>query len=224
MAEPVECESVRDVLPELAAGVAPGDVRAKALAHLARCPACRKELAEIAGTLDELLLLAPEHEPPPGFDVRVLDRINAERPQRHLTRNSLMLAAALVLVAAAAVGITWSVGSDDRNVAAQYRDALAVADGAGMHAADITANGRTYGDVFVYDGHPSWLFLTMRAPGSGSYPVRLVTKDGTTTQIGTCTLHDGVGHWGTTLDVPVGSIAQVELTRAGWPAMVADFS
>jgi hypothetical protein len=219
-----ECAEVRAVLPELAAGVAPGDVRAMALAHLAHCAACRKELEEIAATLDELLLLAPEREPPPGFDVRVLDRIDTDRPRRHLVRNSFMLAAALVLVAAAAVGITWSVGGDDRNVAAQYRDTLSVADGTSMQAADITANGRTYGNVFVYDGNPSWLFLTMHAPGSGTYPVSLVTKDGTTTQIGTCTLHDGVGHWGTTLDVPVGSIAQIELTAAGWPTMVADIS
>jgi hypothetical protein len=93
-----------------------------------------------------------------------------------------------------------------------------------MRAADITANGRTYGSVFVYDGHPSWLFLTMNAPRSGSYPVRLVTKDGKSMQIGTCTLRDGIGHWGTIIDVPVGSIAQIQLARDGYTTMVADLS
>jgi hypothetical protein len=220
----LRCAEVREMLPELATGVAPGDARAAALAHLAGCAACRKELDEVAATVDELLLLAPEREPPAGFDVRVLNRIDARRPRSRMTRSSLMLAAAVLAVAAAAVGITWTAGGSDRNLATQYRDALAVADGNSMRAADITANGRTYGSVFVYDGHPSWLFLTMNAPRFGSYPVRLVTKDGKSMQIGTCTLRDGIGHWGTIIDVPVGSIAQIQLARDGYTTMVADLS
>jgi hypothetical protein len=221
----LQCREVRDMLPELATGVAPGDARAAALAHLAGCAACRKELDDVAATVDELLLLAPEVEPPAGFDVRVLSRIGADRPpSRRLTRSSLMLAAALLLIAAVGVAVTWTAGSSDRNLADEYRSALAVAHGQSMRAADITANGRTYGSVFVYDGRPSWLFLTMTAPGSGSYPVRLVTKDGTTQRIGTCTLHDGVGHWGTIIDVPAGSIAQVQLDRPGYSTMVADLA
>jgi hypothetical protein len=59
----------------------------------------------VAATVDELLLLAPEREPPAGFDVQVLNRIDARRPRSRMTRSSLMLAAAVLAVAAAAVGI-----------------------------------------------------------------------------------------------------------------------
>jgi hypothetical protein len=220
----LSCDRVRDVLPELATGVASGEVRASALAHLAGCASCRRELDEVAAAADELLLLAPEREPPAGFDLRVLTRLDVKRPGSRPARSSLVLAAAVMLVAAAAVGITWSAGHGDRSLADQYRSALSVAGGTSMRAADITANRRTYGNVFVFDGHPSWLFLTMEASGSGSYPVRLVTKDGRSMQIGTCTLHDGVGDWGTIIDVPVGSIAQIQLVRQGYATMVADFA
>ena len=223
MAE-LQCREVRDLLPELAAGVASGEMRAAALAHLAGCAECRAELDEVAATVDELLLLAPEREPPAGFDLRVISSLGGARPDSHRLRDSLMLAAAFVLIAGAAGGIAWATGGDDRSLADQYRDTLAVADGSAMRAADITAGGTTYGDVFVYEGHPSWLFLTMAAPGSGSYPVRLVTTDGQSVRLGTCTLRDGVGHWGTIIDVPLDSIEQVQLERVGYPTMVADFS
>src|SRR4051812_20028873 len=90
------CDEVRELIPELALGVAPGDERgertpgralgaprgdegARAPAPAARAPACRALLERSAATADELLLLAPEHEPPAGFDARVLA---AMRPRR----------------------------------------------------------------------------------------------------------------------------------------------
>ena len=202
-------------------GVASGDVRAKALAHLAGCADCRRELEDVAATVDELLLLAPKQEPPAGFDVRVLSAINDPAP-RHSVRTGLLVAAALVLVAAVAVGVTWSRGEDDRNLADQYRDTLAVADGSYLRAADLKADGTTLGNVFAYQGRPSWLFITVESGGSGTYPVRLVTIDGRALDIGMCTLHNGSGAWGTTIDLPIRSIERIELLRDGLPTMVAD--
>jgi predicted anti-sigma-YlaC factor YlaD len=72
VAERLECAEARELFPELAIGVAAGDERARALGHLSGCPACRGELAGAAEVVDELLLLAPEHEPPPGFESSVL--------------------------------------------------------------------------------------------------------------------------------------------------------
>src|SRR5881396_2165251 len=136
------CDEIRAVIPELAAGVASGDVRADALAHIAGCAACRRELEEVSGTLDELLLLAPEREPPAGFDLRVLNRIGDTAPRRRpLLRTALVLAAAALVVAGAAAGLTWTRSADDRNLADQYRDTLAVGHGSFLRAADITAGG-----------------------------------------------------------------------------------
>ena len=168
MADP-RCEEVRELIPELAAGVASGEVRARALAHIAGCPACRRELEEVSATLDELLLLAPEREPPPGFDQRVLSGLERPQPSRRPLRASFALAAAAAIVAAAgAAVVTWSRGADDRDLADEYRDALSTAHGDSFRAADIRWDGATYGHVFAYQGDPSWLFMTVAAPGAGS--------------------------------------------------------
>jgi hypothetical protein len=78
--EPSPCERTHELIPEIAAGAAAGDERAAALCHLRACARCRLELCEAAETVDELLTLAPEHEPPPGFEAAVLKRILRRRP------------------------------------------------------------------------------------------------------------------------------------------------
>jgi hypothetical protein len=72
MAERPDCARMGQLLPELALGVAAGDERARALGHLARCVPCRSVLESAAAAADALLLIAPEREPPPGFETRVL--------------------------------------------------------------------------------------------------------------------------------------------------------
>lgn len=75
-----DCVSVRDLIPELAAGVAAGDERARALKHLAGCASCRAELEQAAKVIDDLLMLAPGHEPPAGFEQAVLAAIASPPP------------------------------------------------------------------------------------------------------------------------------------------------
>ncbi|GAB3410662.1 anti-sigma factor family protein [Flindersiella endophytica] len=82
MTDPRDCEQVRLVLAELATGAAAGDERAAALQHVAGCEACRQELAQLARAADELLLLAPEREPPAGFESRVLARLQQQPAPR----------------------------------------------------------------------------------------------------------------------------------------------
>ena len=221
MAESERCREVRDLIPELAMGVASGDARARALAHLAHCADCRRELEDVAGTVDALLLLAPVREPPSGFDARVLAALDEGQP-RHRWRTGLLVAAAVVLVATLAAGLTWSRGADDREVAGQYREVLSIADGSYLRAADLEIDGTTSGNVFAYDGRPSWLFVTVEDAPPGTYHVRLVGIDGRTHWIGTCTVEDGTGSWGTTVDGPIRSIDRVEMFGAGLPTMTAD--
>jgi hypothetical protein len=221
MAESERCREVRDLIPELAMGVASGDARAPALAHLAHCTDCRRELEDAAGTVDALLLLAPEREPPTGFDARVLAALD-KSPPRHRMRTGLLVAAAVVLVATLAAGLTWSRGADDREVAGQYREVLSIADGSYLRAADLQIDGTSSGNVLAYDGRPSWLFVTVEDAPPGNYHVRLVGTDGRTGWIGTCTVQDGTGSWGTTVDVPIRSIDRVEMFGARLPTMIAD--
>jgi hypothetical protein len=200
-------------------GSASGEVRARALGHLAGCHACRLELEQAAATIDELALLAPEHEPRPGFDTRVLAAIRP-RPSRHRIRNALVAAAVVVLVAAGAVGLAWRQNADDRQVAAQYRDTLEVANGSYFLATELVADGSQVGTVFAYQGSPSWLFMTVESGPSGEYQVRAITDDGRTLDLGTCWVRDGAGSWGTTVDTPIRDIAAVELISEGDPVMV----
>ena len=67
-----ECAAFREVAPEVALGIADGDRRSVALEHLAGCAACRQHLDGLTATLDSLLLVSPEVDPPEGFSDRVL--------------------------------------------------------------------------------------------------------------------------------------------------------
>ena len=201
-------------------GVASGDDRARALKHLAGCADCRRELEDVTATVDELLLLAPEHEPPPGFDARVLSAMQPPATRQHRPRVLLAVAAAAA-VAVLGAGLAWWQGSDDRDLADQYRDTLAVADGEYLRAGNLTVDGISTGNVFAYEGKPSWVFVTVEGAKSGTYHVELVTSDGQSRWLGLCKVRDGSGSWGTTVDVPVGSVERVEMSGDGLPTMTA---
>lgn len=211
MAEP--CDSVRDLIPELALGVAAGDQRAFALKHLATCAECRAMLEETTAIVDELMLLAPEQEPPPGFEGNVLAAIESETPRpRPRTVSRLLAAAAVVLVAAMTAAVTRWADSDDRRLAEQYRQTLEVADGSYLRATDlIAASGEAAGHVFAYEGEPSWIFMTVDAAPTGDYGVILITDKGQAHSLGTCWVRNGHGSWGTAINVPVSTIDRLEM-------------
>jgi hypothetical protein len=216
------CEQVRELIPEVALGLAPGDERARVLAHVEGCPECRAALARAASTVDGLLLLAPEHEPPPGFDSAVLAAMAPAREPRRWT-SFVLAAAAAVLVALVAGGVTHWMGAEDRQLADQYRQTLDVADGRYLRAADLTTStGTETGHVFAYEGRPSWVFMTVEGAPSGDYTVTLVDVDGTVHDLGWCEVRDGTGSWGTTVQVPVHSIDHIEM-RQGATTLTARF-
>jgi hypothetical protein len=76
----VDCGQLVDVAAELALGVLTGRERAAALAHLDGCPACGEYVRELTATGEELLGLLPPHEPPAGFESRVLERLGLPVP------------------------------------------------------------------------------------------------------------------------------------------------
>ena len=159
------CDETRELVPELALGIADGEDRARALAHAATCPDCRHELKELAGVADELLALAPAAEPPVGFELRVLEAIAPRAPARRRLprlRPALALAAAAVAAAAVTAGALLFAGRDDRSLADHYRSVLAEAHGSYLGAARLhDAAGREGGVLFVYRGRPSWLMVTV---------------------------------------------------------------
>jgi hypothetical protein len=179
----MECDDVRRLAPELALGIADGAERAAALRHLAGCPECRRTLEELSELSDELLLLAPEHEPPAGFESRALARIHPpRRRERSLRRHRVLLSSMCSAIAAAAVTAAVIVGAtgQDRRLAAQYQKTLAVAHGSYFEAATLRdPTGDRAGVVFGYRGSPSWVFAELDAPyRSGGYAAQLVLASG----------------------------------------------
>jgi hypothetical protein len=125
----MSCEQARELAPELTIGIADGQQRDAALRHAATCPDCRELISELSSVVDDLLLLAPSHEPPPGFAARTVASMSppaavpesmrdpvpsparrARQPRRALARASTRLrwvAAAVCLAAAGAGGGLW---------------------------------------------------------------------------------------------------------------------
>jgi hypothetical protein len=178
------CEETRELLPELALGVADGEDRGTALQHLAECPECRMELEKLSDVADELALLAPHREAPVGFESRVLASVLPQPPRRRRWRRAgFVLAPAAA--AAAAVAITLGVVSDDLNDASHYRDALDTAHGTEFESYRLYADGAAAGTAFSYQGNPDWLLITVEpAHRADLRSAVLVTDDGTQVPLG----------------------------------------
>lgn len=231
------CDEVRVLLAELATGAAAGEDRARAVRHVAGCPSCSRQLADLAKVADALLLLAPSAEPPAGFESLVVDRMistggparaagwpaspprapAAKRPAGRPRRRALALAAAVVagllFGGATGAGVTYKGGADDRQVAERYRRILAVADGRYLVALPLrTDTGASAGTVFLYQGRPSWVLVSVTsAPGDGRYDMVVVDRDGRSHAIGVCRVAQGSGTSGYELALPVSDVAAVAL-------------
>jgi hypothetical protein len=209
----LDCATIREALPEVALGIADGQQRALALEHIAGCPDCRRDLEQISSLTDDLIALAPQREPPVGFENRVLGRLARQtrrRPARRRLRRLAFAAAVPAVAAATALAMSISYSSDLR-LAAQYRAALQDAHGTFFQSARLHAPaGQIAGIVFAYQGSPSWLFYTLHGPYSGGrYNEQIVTRSGTTLTLPAFALVDG--SWGIATPVPVRDIALVKL-------------
>lgn len=223
MDERSECTDLADLLAEVATGAASGPDRARVLRHLSTCEDCRQELAELSDTADELLHIAPEREAPAGFEGAVLARLTgSEVPQRERRRRWGWLTSRPVLAGAAAAvfglggaGVVWQATSDDRDLAASYRDTLDVADGQYFTAVDLIGpSGTSAGTVFMYEGDPSWYYVVVRDAPTGTYDV-VISSGGRTEAVGDCVVgDDGTCGSGGTIDVHVYDIDDITLVTA----------
>src|SRR5919197_713577 len=161
----MSCEQTRELAAELALGITDGEERAQALRHLAECAECRRAVEEYSAVTDELLTLAPAHQPPPGFESRVLARLAPPpaRPRRRLSRILVPVAAAAA-AAAVAAGVVFRAPSHDRRLADQYRSTLAAAHGSYFTAARLRDPARIPGGlVYGYRGRSSWIYVGLYA-------------------------------------------------------------
>jgi len=211
------CDEVRALAPELALGIAAGDDRARALEHLADCPACRARVEELASVADELLLLAPAQEPPAGFESRVLGELEAPPPRRR--RRALIPAFAAVAAAFAAATAMWVATKDDRDLASRYRATLAEANGKYLTAEALAApGGERAGTVFGYEGEPSWVLVTVyedERPAPGRYQVQVITGKGKRIGLGPIEVTREGGSGGESIPIHFHDVSEVRLLGPG---------
>jgi hypothetical protein len=212
----MSCEQTRQLAAELALGLADGAERAQALRHLAECPECRREVAELSEVADELLLLAPEREPPVGFESRVLARLQPARtPARRAGRwrRPLVVLAPAAAAAAIAVGVVLGATSDDRRLADQYRATLAAAHGTYFEAARLrTPANVDAGLVYGYRGHPSWVFIDVAGPyRSRGYAVELAMTSGWRLPLPSMRIDPRTGSAGQAIPVDLHNVSAVLL-------------
>jgi hypothetical protein len=214
MADSPKCREFRDTAPELALGIASGEERAQALEHLAECADCRRHLEELSAVSDELMLLAPERDPPVGFESRVANRVGS-RPGRRRARTLLAVAAAVLVGAGVAGWALLEATEDDRDLASAYRQTLQRANGEYFGAWPLEeAGGRRVGTVFAYQGSPPWLFMTLdEAAGTGRFECVLQTTSGEKIWLGS--FPGDRGAWGAVLPVQLHLVDTVYVRRPG---------
>lgn len=213
-------------LAELAAGAVVGAERALALQHVVACGNCLQELAQLARVADDLLTLAPDHEPPAGFESAVITRMLSDigRPDRPRRRRFLLGLAAAVLAAIVGAAAVWQSTAADRQAAHEQRTTQEIAGGGHISALTITTeSGSRAGTVFFFEGNPSWLMVSLDgAPVDGAYTMVVYDRDGATYAGGdACDVVMGVGMDGYRLFRPVSAIASVELLGPGGVRLTA---
>ena len=203
-----QCEEVRALTPEVALGIAPGEDRARVLAHTRSCPDCRRVLEGLAETADGLLLLAPSHEPSLGFESKVLERIGPPARRRSWTYAAV---AAVAAAAIAGAGVFWSTAGD-REIASHYRDALAEANGEYFGVYPLrSSQGDKEGNLFAYEGSPSWVFAVFEDIPAGRYTVEIETGSGDPVVLGPYEVQDGSATWGSDLPVDLSEVRTVRI-------------
>jgi hypothetical protein len=205
-----ECAALHDVAAELALGTLDGPARGEALVHLAGCAPCRAHVQELTEAVDQLLALAPEAEPPAGFESAVIARI-AEEDRRdapgHRRSSRLLLAAAALVLALAGLAAGFLLG---RGGDAEDDSELAT-------AAMVAPGGDVVGEVWRYGSDEATLVVSV--PGWADiegtdgprYALRLRLEDGGTVEVGDFGLGDGTSSWGLTAPVEADSIAAVSV-------------
>jgi hypothetical protein len=208
---PEECRLVADDLEELALGTLDGRARARALAHVESCPRCAAEVAQLNRVADAVLALAPEAEPPVGFEVRLSERLGVAEPApRRRGRVVLALAASVVaLLIGLGAGLALSGGSmpsgtQSADGSADYVTAGALVDG-----------GHVVGQVATYGGRPTWLFMNVdRSSPSAEVHCVAVLADGRQVGLGSFWLTAGHGTWGAVLPAGAGDVRAAEVVSA----------
>ena len=200
------CSQLRDVAPELALGVLGGAERAEAIMHVNSCARCQALVNEYTEVADAIPLLAPEMEPSPGFEGRVLA---SERSRRRRTTRRWVASIAVVAAAATILSVTIV-----RVVESGSDAAAPVPHGIPAEARMVSETTSTpVGWAYVTNGHSVAIAVVYGVPG-GEYEVRVHPADGTTVTIGRMAISDNRGSWTGRSGLELGDGSTISLVDA----------
>jgi hypothetical protein len=215
----MKCEELHELAPEIALGTVGGEERAEALRHLSTCGECRVLVDRLSQVADELLMLAPEAEPPVGFESRVVEALGLPEPPRRRRVRWLAprwlaprLGPALAAAAVTAVALI-ALYHDDHLTAERYRETLDQANGQYFQAEPLLdENGANGGVAFGYQGSPSWVLVTVEpAYRDVVTSGELVTEGKRTIPLPSLELDRNEGSWGGMIPVNLYKVASIRL-------------
>ena len=208
------CEEYGDELGELALGVLTGRDRARALSHVEACPRCAEELEQLSRAADAVVQVAPEVEPPVGFETRVFERMGVVsdiRPPRRRARRYWVPASVAAAVVALAVGLGVALTSSPPPVSPS-------AQGAAHHAllaGDLWEAGQVVGRVETFGGAQPRMQMTLHdSTARGRVQCLVVTDDGVMHWVGTFVASEGYGTWAAPLHVDPKDVRSAEVVSA----------
>jgi hypothetical protein len=205
--DPGQCDLIRDELTELTLGILSGRRRSEVLGHVGSCLRCSAELEHLSMVADTLLQLAPEVEPPLGFELRLAERLQVGATvhrQRRLRRASVLSAAAAVMVFLGfGLGALVTPGGDNNRAQSAT---------ANLTRANLTSHGQVLGEVMISAGSPAWMFMMIdQGAWPGKVTCEVTLAGGRVETLGTFTLTGGYGAWGAPLTSPAGQVRSVRL-------------
>jgi anti-sigma-K factor RskA len=210
-----ECEAYAADLGELALGVLTGRERAQALWHVESCPRCAEELEQLSRAADAVLQVAPEVEPPLGFETRLFERmgvadVRPSRGGRHRARRFWIPVSVAAAVVALAVGLGLGLSSSGPTTTSAQGE---------YHHGRITGalmeNGRRVGTVVVFDGSRHWMQMMLDdSSAHGQVTCVVVTDDGVHHQVGTFVASEGYGAWAAPLHVNPDDVRSAEVVSS----------
>jgi hypothetical protein len=207
--DPRDCEAFENDLAELALGILSGRDRIAVLEHVESCERCSAELERLSLVADALLSLAPEVEPPVGFELRLAERLQSPAgPRRgHLPRHrrAVVLAVAAVVLAILGFGLGAFVGPPSMNVRSPSVQA-------NLTSAKLSSHGHVMGEVMVSSGTPAWMFMTVDAGAwSSEVTCEVTLASGKVVTIGVFKLSNGYGAWGAPLPAAAHEVRSARL-------------
>jgi hypothetical protein len=204
---PAACAAVNEELAELALGALTGTRRMRTLAHLELCPRCTAVVEELSSAADQLLHLAPEAEPPAGFEAHLFQRLGIlqrpaprRSPWSRARLSMLASAAAVVILLAFGGGALVGRGTGGRSTPPP------------IQLAALVSHGHQMGQVEVYAGNPTWLFMVIYdSDWQGTLRCQVTLADGPPMVLGHFWLSDGKGAWSESVNVPAGRLRQARV-------------